>query len=143
MAAIIMAVFSPRWLSRRPIRSSIPVRTLEYVTDVPDIVPRIVGPFVPALEPQGVRLIVSLFIFLDEAFEAYVSTHFESEMIALEQQKEPGNPAVSIAERMDAQKVEIERGHRKTGWTCFSLIAAFHASIRPFIKPGVFPPVRF
>jgi hypothetical protein len=67
--------------------------------------------FVPTFRALGQRLVITLFILLDETLQADVTPHVISEMIALKEKQQSGYPSVPIPEGMDAEEVEIEGRH--------------------------------
>ncbi len=88
------------------------ISALENKTDKVDIMPGVVSSFVPSFRTQLQCLVISFFILLDQAFEADISSHIDAEMIALQKHQQPGYPAVSIAERVDAKKIQVEGRQR-------------------------------
>lgn len=64
--------------------------------------------FVPALGALFQGFVVALFIFLDQALQADVTANLLAQVVALKQQKQPGYPAIAVAEGMDAEKIEIK-----------------------------------
>ena len=71
--------------------------------------------FVPALGALFEDFVVTLFVLLDESFETDVAAGFDAAMIAGEQEQQTRDTTIAIAERMDAEKIEIERRGRRSG----------------------------
>ena len=70
--------------------------------------PGVVCPLVPAFGAEPQRLVVSFLVLLDESFQADVTTDFQALMVAQEQEEEPGNSAIAVAEWVDAKEIQIE-----------------------------------
>ena len=62
----------------------LPVRFLHNEEDESDVRPRIVAAFVPALGPDLERLVVALFVLLDEPLQTDEAADFKAQVIALE-----------------------------------------------------------
>lgn len=75
--------------------------------------PDIVFSLMPSLGGEVERLIVGLFGFLDDAFEADEATHFVALVIEREEGKQAGHAAIPIGEGMDAEEVENVEGNEK------------------------------
>src|SRR5205085_3107344 len=71
--------------------------------------PGIVLAFVPTLPTLPQHFVIAFLVLFDQAFEADVAAYLQPVVIAGEQQQEPRNPAVAIAEWMNAKEVEIQR----------------------------------
>lgn len=64
--------------------------------------------FVPSMGTLFQRFVIALLVLFDQPFDADVPADFIAEMIALVQKHKAGNPAVAVAERVNAEKVEVE-----------------------------------
>ena len=62
------------------------------------------------------RLIVALFVLLDNPFEADVSTYVMSKMVKGQQRKQARYAAIGFAKRMDTEKVEHKTGDGQKRW---------------------------
>ena len=93
-------------------RLELAVRLLEDVEEVVHVWPRIVRPLVPSPRRLLQRLVVALLVQLDDPFDAHVATDVEPEVVAAEQQQKTRDAPVAVAERVNAEEVEIERGER-------------------------------
>src|SRR5882724_9652158 len=63
----------------------------------------------PALRALLQDFVITFLVLFNQSFEAHVAAHFQSAMITGKKEEESGNPAVPVAEWMDAEEVEIER----------------------------------
>jgi hypothetical protein len=79
---------------------------------------------VPVLRARLQRLVVAILVLLDQPLQADVPTDLETKLIALQQPEQARDPAIAISERVDAQKVEVERGQRDQGWHPSLVLAA-------------------
>lgn len=84
------------------------IRRLKDEQQIIHIMPRILLSFVTSVGTQFQCLVLTLLVFLDDPFEADVAPHLIAQVVALQQQEQPGNAAVAVAERMDAEKIQIE-----------------------------------
>src|SRR5882672_10101612 len=75
-----------------------------------DVRPRIVSAIVPAARTQFERLVVAILIRLDKAFEADVPPDVVAQTVGLQEPQQARDAAVSVAERVNAEKVEVRRG---------------------------------
>ena len=69
--------------------------------------------FVPALRAYFQRLVITLFVLLDQPLETDVASDFVAEVITLQQEQEPRNPTVAVTKRMDAEKIQIKSRQRE------------------------------
>ena len=66
----------------------------------------VVAAVVPAQGARLQRLVVALFVLLDNPFEADVSTYVMSKMVKGQQRKQARHAAIGLAERVNTEKVE-------------------------------------
>src|SRR5262249_36630162 len=78
------------------------VGQLENVKREVDVRPGIVPRLMPTLRTEFERFVVSLFVLLDQAFEADVAPDFITQMIALQQQQQARYATIAVAERVNA-----------------------------------------
>jgi hypothetical protein len=64
-------------------------------------------PVVPVLGALLQGLVVAILVLLDETFEADVAADLVAQVVALEEEQEPRDPAVAVPERVDAQEDEM------------------------------------
>ena len=58
------------------------------------------------------RLIVTRLVLLDQTLQADVAAHFVAQMVALQEQQEPGYPPVAVPKRVNAEIIEVKGGQR-------------------------------
>lgn len=105
-----LALFSPRHLELPEAVFELPVGGLEDEEQIVQVGPGVVLSLVPAQGGLLQGLVVAVLVLLDDAFEADVPADLEAKVVALEEQEQAGDPAVSVAEQVDAQEVEVEGG---------------------------------
>jgi hypothetical protein len=64
---------------------------------------------------RPLRLFYRLADLLDQPLQADVPPDLVTQVVALEQEKQPGHPSVTVSKWMNAQEVEIERGREDQG----------------------------
>ena len=62
------------------------------------------------------RLVVALFVLLDNPFEADVSTYVMSKRVKGQQRKQARYAAIGRAERVDTEKIEDQTGGGQKRW---------------------------
>ncbi len=85
-----------------------PVCCFDDEKGVIDVRPGIVFALVPAVGALLKGFIVPFLVLFDETLQTDVSADLESQMVALQEQKEPRNTPVSVTERMYAKKIKIK-----------------------------------
>ena len=103
--------------SLRPLRFSgfahpffeLGVGGFEDEENVVDEGPGVVLTLVPTTRAVLKRFVIAFLIFFDQAFKADVAARFHSSVVALEQQQQAGSAAVAVAERVNAEEIEVER----------------------------------
>ena len=81
----------------------LPVSGLEDEKEVVDVWPRIVVSIVPAVGALLERFVVAFLVLLDEAFQADESANSVSLMVTLQEQKEPRDTPVAVAEWVECK----------------------------------------
>ena len=76
----------------------------------------VVAAVVPAQGARLQRLVVTLFVLLDNPFKADVSTYVMSKMVKGQQRKEARYAAIGPAERVDTEKIEDQTGGGQKRW---------------------------
>src|SRR5262245_56082498 len=66
----------------------------------------------PSVRTQLKRFVVAILVLFDEALQADVAADFKSQVITLEQEQQSRDAAIAVAERVDAEKIEVERAQR-------------------------------
>ena len=84
------------------------VRRFDDEKKVIDVRPGIMPPFMPAGRALFEGFVISFLVFFDEPLNADVAADIISKVVALKQQQKTGNTAVSIAERVNTEEIQIE-----------------------------------
>ena len=84
------------------------VGRLQNRQKVVDIRPGVLFSLMPPLRTFFQGFIVAFFVLLDEAFETDIAAHLVTELIALQQEEKARDPAVAVAEGVNAQKIKVE-----------------------------------
>jgi hypothetical protein len=92
------------------------------VEDESDVRPGIVRAFVPALRALFQGIVILLLGLFNDAFKAHEPTGLNPCMIAALKQKQAGDAAVAISERVYAEKVQVERRGQDEGRSCSSVL---------------------
>jgi hypothetical protein len=71
-----------------------------------------------AFSPFG-EAVCPIFVLLDQPLQADVTPDLVAQVVALEQEEQSGHPPVAVAERVDTEKIEIERRHENQGVNSF------------------------
>jgi hypothetical protein len=61
--------------------------------------------------------VIALLILFDQTFQAEVTADLIAKLLALQEEQYLGNTTVSVAKRMDTEKVEVKRHYAIRGWT--------------------------
>ena len=88
------------------------IRLLERVEQEIDVVPWIVLALVPTVRAELQDFVIPLLVLLDQSFQANVAPYLNPGVIRREEEQQPRGSPVPVAERMDAEKIEIEHSQR-------------------------------
>ena len=66
----------------------------------------------PALGALLKGFVVPFLVLFNKALQADIAPDLDSEMVTLQEHKEPGHPAVAVTKRVDAQKIQVEGGQK-------------------------------
>ena len=83
------------------------VRGLEDKKDIVDVRPGIVRAVVPVAGAFFQCLVIPFFVLFDHPFQADVAADFKPQMVTLQEKQQPRDSSVAVAERMDAEEIEI------------------------------------
>ena len=82
--------------------------------------PWVVFALVPALRALFEDFIVTFLVLFDKPFEADVAAHFQSAMVTGKQEQQTRSASVAVAEGVDAEEIEIQRGGKDERMNPFS-----------------------